>query len=188
LCFVLLASTACTADPPARYAADLSPCALLPDKTARSSVGVQLPAGRDKGPQEFLGLSIRNRYCEWKYKAAEHPYRRVVPYKRELTVGLVVFPAKDGGSEAAAKDVRERHDPGQQAVTGIGQQAWWLTSDRGWATGTIVFRRDNAVVSVDLTGYDCCRTGGLGTDLPSQRLREVVTSLARTVDASLQAR
>ena len=184
---------ACQAKPEAKYPTSLTPCELLPREAAVrvTDVGTKLGAGQAKESH----VLIRYKYCEWYYRQPRaHVWSayRPGPVERRLTIRVSVIPAGRHGADGAAGEYQSERDSrvGDGAVvadlSGPGEEAF-LTSDEfgGRTTAQLTFRRSNAVVTVELSGRDCCRGTG---EMRSANRRKLLIAAATAADHTLLTR
>lgn len=186
---------ACHAEPEAKYPASLGACELLPREAAIrvTDAGAKLSAAQEKESHILLPY----KYCLWDYKQSRKSFWSAYqpgPIGRQLTINVQVVPADSGGAPAAVtrydgdRDSHHHDGSGEQAVPGIGEAAFASTSEfQGHATGLLEFRRSNAVVTIRLSGRDCC-VRKVETDMQAANRRRILLAVGKTADQTLLTR
>ncbi|MFC9687465.1 hypothetical protein ACFTSF_02930 [Kribbella sp. NPDC056951] len=187
---------AACAQPEARYPQSLAPCDLLPTEAAHklTDVGAKLGGPQPKESQ-FI---VPDDFCLWRYKQEKahfwSDYKRG-PAERRVFLDVNVISADSGGAPKASTSFAEerarRHQNDERDVTipGIGDEAYAVTPlifEKRPET-TVQFRRSNALVTVTLSGSDCC-VGNGKADIPPDKRRKLVVALAQAVDDYLLQR
>lgn len=188
--------SACHAEPDAKYPESLGACELLPREAAIrvTDAGGKISAAQEKESHILLPY----KYCLWEYKQSTKSFwsaYRPGPIGRQLTINVQVISAKAGGTPVAVtryvgdRDSYHQNGSGAEAVPGIGEAAFVSTSGfQGHVTGVLEFRRSNAVVTVQLSGRDCCVRKVVETDMQAANRRRLLLAAATAADQTLLGR
>jgi hypothetical protein len=183
----------CQAKPEAKYPQSLSACELLPREAAVrvTDVGGKLGAAQAKESH----VLVPYQYCLWEYKQSrEHSWSayQAGPVERRLTMRVSVYSAKRRGAAGASGELSGQRDSLVASgtaivqVPGLGEAAFLATDGfQGQLTTRIWFRRSNAVVTVELSGRDCCVNKTADADMQAANRRKLVLAAATTADHTL---
>lgn len=187
--------SACQPEPEAKYPKDLNSCELLPREAARKVTDV----GAKLGPPEekTFNFIVTYKYCKWSYKQPRDHWwssYQKGPVKRDLTVRAEVTSKKSGGATAVAVqydgdlDNERKQGHAVQEMPGIGEDAFISTQEYsdGQQRSEVTFRRSNALITVGLTGEDCCARQS--DDMQAANRRKIVLAAAKAADEALLSR
>ncbi|GAB3939311.1 hypothetical protein GCM10029976_055260 [Kribbella albertanoniae] len=188
---------ACQPEPEAKYAKDLNSCELLPRETARRIMDV----GPKLGPAEekTWNFLVTYKYCQWTYKQPRDHFwssYQKGPVKRQLTIRAEITTAESGGAPAVTiqyggqLDADRKSGYAVQEVPGIGEAAFIATQkyDDGRESTKVKFRRSNALITLSLSGQDCCARQRGETDMDASKRRTTILAVAKAADHALLSR
>lgn len=196
IALILALLPGCQAKPEAKYPQSLSACELLPREAAArvTDVGGKLGAAQAKESR----VLVPYKYCLWEYaQSRKHSWSayRPGPVQRRLTTRVNVYSAEQQGAEGASGELSGQRDSlvasgtAVAEVPGLGEAAFLATDGfQGQLTTRVWFRRSNAVVTVELSGRDCCLNKTVDTDMQAANRRKLVLAAATATDRTLLTR